>query len=299
MASEQYQRLVQRLWAAKGTYREVPVAKLREGMEQMSFPVDDDIDIEPIEVASCPAEWVRAPGVDLESAVLYLHGGGYVMGSLVTHRKLAGDLSRAAGVSVLLLDYPLAPEHPYPAAVDTAVAAFDALAADLGPDRLVVAGDSAGGGLTMATVLALRDRGHDLPAAAVGLSPWVELVDCDHRHGPLAELDPIIHAEGMTRMRDMYAGETDPADPLISPLRADLTGLPPLLIQVGEAEVLLPESQRLAERAEAAGVEVTLEQWPEMPHVWQVFAGRVPEATEAVDGIGRFVAGHLVAPASA
>lgn len=289
MASEQYQRLVERLWAAKGAYREVPVDRLREGMEAMSFPVADDVEVEPVEVAAQRAEWVRAPGVDPARAVLYLHGGGYVMGSLDTHRKLAGDVSRAAGVPVLLLDYPLAPEHPYPAAVDAAVAAFAELSGRLGAGNLVVAGDSAGGGLTMACVLALRDRGHDLPAAVVALSPWVDLADCDHTASPLASIDPIIHAEGLARMAGLYAGGAERTDPLLSPVRADLGGLPPLLIQVGEAEVLLPEGQRLAEAAERAGVDVTLDVWPEMPHVWQVFAGRVPEATEAVAGIGRFI----------
>lgn len=293
MASEQYQRLAERLWAAKGRYREVPISQLRDGMEAMSFPVADDIEVEEVEVASSPAEWVRAPGCARDRSVLYLHGGGYVMGSLDTHRKLAGDLSRAAGVSVLLLDYPLAPEHPFPAGLEAAVAAFVELAGQQGADHLAVAGDSAGGGLTMATVLALRDRGHDLPAAVAALSPWVDLVDCDHRDSPEAKIDPIIHPEGLMRMRDLYAGDADPAQPLLSPVRADLAGLPPLLIQVGEAEILLDEGQRLADAATAAGVEVTLERWPEMPHVWQVFAGRVPEATQAVDDLARFIGRHL------
>lgn len=293
MASEQYQRLAEKLWAAKGDYREVPVERLRAGMEAMSFPVADDVDVDEVRVASCAAEWVRAPGVDPERALLYLHGGGYVMGSLATHRKLAGDLSRAAGVPVLVLDYPLAPEQPFPAGVEAAVAASGELVERFGRANLAIGGDSAGGGLTMATLLALRDRGDDLPAAAVVLSPWVDLVDCDHTASPLAAIDPIVHAEGLVRMRDLYAGGAAAAQPLLSPARADLGGLPPLLIQVGEAEVLLPEAERLASGAEAAGVDVTLERWPGMPHVWQVFAGRVPEATEAVDRIGRFLSAHL------
>ncbi len=293
MASEQYERLVERLWAAKGSYREVPIEQLRTGMEAMSFPVADDVEVEPVEIAGCPAEWVRAPGARADRAILYLHGGGYVMGSLDTHRKLAGDVSRAAGVAVLVLDYPLAPEHPFPAGLEAAVAAFQSLAGELGATNLAIGGDSAGGGLTMATVLALRDRGLALPAAVVALSPWVDLVDCDHTASEQASIDPVIHPEGLVRMRDLYAGRADPARPLLSPARADLAGLPPLLIQVGEAEVLLAESQRLADRAREAGVDVTIECWPEMPHVWQIFAGRVPEATEAVDDIGRFVADHL------
>ncbi len=293
MASERYERLAEKLWAAKGTYREVPIDRLRTGMEAVSFPVADDVEVEPDELAGCPGEWVRAPNVAADRILLYLHGGGYVMGSLDTHRKLAGDLSRAAGITVFLLDYPLAPEQPFPAGVDAAAGAHQALADRFGAANVAIAGDSAGGGLTMATLLALRDRGHDLPAAAAALSPWVDLVDCDHTSSPQAEIDPIIHPEGLVRMRDLYAAGADPAQGLLSPVLADLAGLPPLLVQVGEAEVLLDEGVRLAERASEAGVDATLERWPEMPHVWQVFAGRIPEATEAVDGIGRFLASHL------
>ena len=292
MTSEAYQRLLEKLWAAKDD-RIVPVEVMRSGMEAVAFPVADDVEVEPTQIASQPAEWVRAPGADPTRAVLYLHGGGYVMGSLETHRKLAGDVSRAAGVGVLLLDYPLAPEHPFPAAVDGAVDAFEEIARDLGAGRLAIAGDSAGGGLTMATLLALRDRGLALPAAAVCISPWVDLVNADHSASPQLEIDPIINVAGLVRMRDFYAGDTDPSNPLVSPVGADLAGLPPLLIQVGGAEVLLDEAVRLAERAEAAGVDVTLDRWAEMPHVWQVFAGRVPEATEAVDQTGEFIRRHL------
>jgi acetyl esterase/lipase len=298
MASDANDKLVDKLWEVKGEYREVPVETLRQAMEQVAFPVADDVDVEVTEAAGCPAEWVRAPAVDRDRAVLYLHGGGFVMGSLGTHRKLAGDLSRASGVSVLLLDYPLAPEHPFPAGIESAVAAFGALAAELGPANVVVGGDSAGGGLVMATLLRLRDQGDDLPAAGICLSPWVDLVETDHRNSPQAPLDPVVHTEGIVRMRDLYLGGADPAQPLASPARADLSGLPPLLIQVGQAEVLLGDSQRLAARAEECGVDVTFEEWPEMVHVWQMFAGRVPEATEAVEGIGRFVAGR-VGPAAA
>ena len=294
MTSEAYQRLLERLWAAKDD-RIHPVDVMRSGMEKVAFEVADDIDVEATTIASLPAEWVRAPGVDTTRAVLYLHGGGYVMGSLHTHRKLAGDVSRATGVAVALLDYPLAPEHPFPAAVDGAVAVFEALSADLGADHLAIAGDSAGGGLTMATMLALRDRDLPLPAAAVCISPWVDLVNTDHTTSPQVDIDPIINVPGLVRMRDLYAARTDPGHPLISPVAADLAGLPPLLIQVGEAEVLLDEAVRLADRASAAGVPTTLDRWPHMPHVWQVFAGRVPEATEAVDQLGAFLRRHLAA----
>jgi epsilon-lactone hydrolase len=227
--------------------------------------------------------------------VLYLHGGGYVMGSLATHRKLAGDVSRAAGARVLLLDYRLAPEAPYPAAVDDAVAAYRwLLAAGIEPQAIAVAGDSAGGGLTVATLLALRDRGFPMPGAGVAISPWADLTMESASIEGLAERDPVVRGGDLKRYRDWYLDGTDPRHPGASPAHADLTGLPPLLVHVGEAEVLLDDAVLLAESGRRDGVDVTLEAWPDMVHVWHVFAGRVPESTAAVDRIGEFLRARLV-----
>jgi acetyl esterase/lipase len=297
--SPQFQKLL-------GILREQPrgnsydVARMRAAMERTAFPPADDVTLTPTEVGGVPAEWVDTPGsTDSGAVLLYLHGGGYVMGSLTTHRKLAGDLSRASGARVLLLDYPLAPEFPYPAGIDAAVAAYDALTVDIAPERVAIGGDSAGGGLTLATLLALRDSGRPLPAAGVCISPWADLVRSGGVSADLAAADPVVSPDDLAVMRSWYLGDTDPAEPMASPALADLTGLPPLLIHVGEAEILLEDSILTADKAREAGVDVTMEPWPDMIHVWHVFAGRVPEATDAVAAIGDFLKARLGAGAAA
>lgn len=292
MASPQFQKLLGRL-REKGHGAAGDVARMRREMEAVAFPVAADIAVEPTSIASMRAEWIAAPEAS-DRVLLYLHGGGYVMGSLDTHRKLAGDLARAAGVRVLLLDYPLAPEQPFPAATDAVVAAYELLAREVSPERIAIGGDSAGGGLTVSVLLALRDRGLPVPAAAVCISPWVDLVREPGDAPPaLVAADPVVSPHRLAAMRDWYLGPSAPDDRLASPVLADLRGLPPLLVHVGEAEILLDEAKVLAERARAAGVEATLEVWPEMIHVWHVFAGRVPEATAAVERVGSFLRQHL------
>jgi len=268
------------------------VAEMRGGFEALAglLPCPPDVARTPVQVAGRPAEWVAAPGADPTRAILYLHGGGYVIGSLNTHRELAGRLSRASGARVLLLDYRLAPEHPFPAAVDDAAAAWRwLLAQGVAARRAVVAGDSAGGGLAVATLLRLRDAGDPLPAAGVCLSPWVDLEAMGASMQTRAAADPIVQREPLLRMARLYLGTASARDPLASPLHGSLQGLPPLLVHVGDAETLLDDATRLAERARAASVEVTLEVWPEMIHVWHLFAPLLPEGAKAVDGVGAFV----------
>jgi acetyl esterase/lipase len=222
--------------------------------------------------------------------VLYLHGGGYVIGSPRSHRHLAAAIGRAAGTPTLLLDYRLAPEHPFPAAVDDAVAAYRwLLARGLSSDRIVVAGDSAGGGLTVALLLALRDRGVARPAGGVCISPWVDLTCSGASYATKAATDPIVTRDGVAAMAQAYAGTGDFKGPLVSPLFADLRGLPPLLVQVGSEEVLLDDAAGLSARARAAGVDVTYEEWPAMIHVWHWFLPMLDEAERAVATIGGFV----------
>ena len=299
VASPQFEKLVRVLWEKRrrGGSPPPPVEALRAGMEATALPVGDDVVVRPVDAGGVGAEWVAAGGARDDRAVLYLHGGGYVMGSFATHRKLAGDVSRAAGARSLLVDYRLAPEHAHPAAVEDAVRAYRWLLDEVGadPGRVAVAGDSAGGGLAVATLVALRDSGGPLPAAAVCVSPWVDL-GCDAAsYEGRATRDPIVTVGDLRRFRDWYLGGADPRLPSASPARADLRGLPPLLVQVGDAEVLLDDASLLAERARAAGVDVTLEVWPDMVHVWHVFAGRVPESTAAVERIGDFLLTHLAA----
>jgi phosphinothricin tripeptide acetyl hydrolase len=254
------------------------------------FPTPADVKVEAVLAPERPAEWLRPPGARTDAAVLYLHGGGYVIGSPRSHRHLAAAIARAAGTAALLVDYRLAPEHPFPAALEDAIAAFQwLLARGIGPERVVVAGDSAGGGLTVATLLALRDRKLPRPGAGVCISPWVDLTCSGASYVTKAAVDPIVTREGVAMMAQAYAGAGDPKGPLLSPLYADLRGLPPLLVQVGSDEVLLDDALGLGERARAAGVDVTVREWPTMIHVWHWFLPMLAEAERAIDDIGTFV----------
>jgi phosphinothricin tripeptide acetyl hydrolase len=264
-----------------------------------SMAVDGPIDgvtVEPVVLGGRPAEWIAPDSVRGPAAVLYLHGGGYCIGSLDTHRGLGARIATAAGCRLALLDYRLAPEHPFPAALDDAVAAYrDLLDLGIGPESLAVAGDSAGGGLTLATLLALRSAALPLPAAAVCLSPWVDLTQTAPSYGRLAELDPMVTRQGLDLMARSYLGATDPRTGLASPRFADdLTGLPPVRIEVGGHEVLLDDATGMAECLEAAGVPVTLTVWPELIHVFQAFPGSlIPEADQSIAGVGDWLAAHL------
>ena len=267
-----------------------PVAA-RASMEELTkmAPVPVDITCEKVSAGGVPAEWVTAPDAR-DRTLLYLHGGGYVIGSPNSHRDLAGRLSRASGARVLVLDYRLAPEHPFPAAVDDALAAYRwLLSQGHAPDRIVIGGDSAGGGLTLATLVALRDAGQPLPAAGVCLSPWTDLAGTGESLRTKAQVDPMVQWSRLSQYAAAYLGKQDARTPLASPLFADLRGLPPLLIQVGTAETLLDDAARVVERAKAAGVDVTYEAWDDMIHVFQAFAMLLPEGQQAIEKIGAFI----------
>jgi monoterpene epsilon-lactone hydrolase len=264
--------------------------QMRAIFEELSIAPEPDIQCERVNAGGVDAEWVCAPGAASDRYVLYLHGGGYVIGSVKTHRDLMARLSRAAKARVLGLNYRLAPEHPFPAAVDDAVAGYKwLLAQGAKPGRIAVAGDSAGGGLTAATLVAIRDAKLPTPAAGALLSPWVDLEGIGESMTTRAKIDPVVQKEGLVGMAAAYLQGQDARTPLAAPLYADLKGLPPLLIQVGDAETLLDDSKRLEARAKAAGVSTKLEVWPEMIHVWQLFASFLPEGQQAIEGIGKFV----------
>jgi len=254
------------------------------------FPTPPDVKVERVNAPAAPAEWLRPPSAEPGRVVLYLHGGGYVIGSPRSHRHLAAAIAGAAGASALLLDYRLAPEHPCPAAVEDATAAYRWLLDQaIAPERIVIAGDSAGGGLTVAALLALREARVPLPAAGVCISPWVDLTCGGASYATKADADPIVRRAGVEQMAQAYLGAIPPRTPLASPLFADLRGLPPLLIHVGTDEVLLDDAVQLAERARAAGVDASLEVYERMIHVWHWFLPMLDEAQTAVDAIGRFV----------
>lgn len=264
---------------------------LRSFFEAMasSFPVPDGAKSTPAEMGGVPGEWIEMPGSSADRVVLYLHGGGYVIGSIHTHRSLVARIARDACARCFALDYRLAPEHPWPAAVDDAVSAYRALVqSGISPSRIVVAGDSAGGGLTLATLLSLRDAGDALPAAGICLSPWTDLEGTGASHADPNIHDPMVNMPGLQWMGQLYGG-ANVRDPLASPLYGDFRGLPPLYIQVGTREVLLDDSLRVAHRARAAGVPVLLEKGEGLIHVWAMFGDDVPEAADAVKNIGAFV----------
>jgi len=272
------------------------IPTMREGMAaaMAGFVPPADVRYEPVDAGGVPAEWTTAPGARTDRALVYLHGGGYCLGSVATHRGLTARLSRTAGLRVLSVDYRLAPEHPHPAAVEDAVAAVRyAYASGLEPARVAVGGDSAGGGLSVAALLALRDLRLPLPAAGVCISPWTDLSASGESVRTRAELDPLLDAEDLSRLADAYLGGRDARTPLASPLFADLRGLPPLLVHVGTAEILLDDATRLAESARDVGVDVELEVWDDMIHVWHAFADALPEGVQAIEGIAGFLEKRL------
>ena len=290
MASPQLQQVIEAIKSLAGMASGSSIEELRATNEQMARPAEPDITSEPVVANGVNAAWISAPGAADDRAVLYLHGGGYIMGSLNTHRDMMGRISRAAQTRVLGLDYRLAPEHPFPAAVDDTVAGYRFLLDQgLPSSRLAIAGDSAGGALTLAALVAGRDAGLPMPAAAVCLSPFLDLEGTGESITTRADVDPIATPEVIDVWAKAYLAGADPRTPLANPLYADLAGLPPLLIQVGDHEVLLDDSTRLAERAQAAGVQVKLEIWPEMIHRWHSYAAVLPEGQQAIEDIGAFL----------
>lgn len=273
----------------KGSY---PVGYLRFLFDRLLpflFPMRRGIACQRFAIGEIPAAWFMPPQAGSESALLYLHGGGYVIGCIRTYRRMCAELASSANCRVLAVEYRLGPEHRFPAAVEDAAAAYRWLL-DQGydPGKIIVGGDSAGGGLTLATLIYTRDQGYPLPAAGIALSPWTDLactgdsVRCNSRQ------DPLLAGQDLQVWAGRYLGSADPRTPLASPIYADLQGLPPLLIQVGSREVLLDDARRLADSAMRAGVQVELEEWEGMWHVWQLFSLIVPESGSAIDKLGRF-----------
>jgi epsilon-lactone hydrolase len=253
-------------------------------------PVPDDVRVSEVDADGVPAHWLAAPGADPGRVLLFLHGGGFEFGSLRSDGELAARLGRASGMRVLFPEYRLAPEHPFPAAIDDVLTAWRWLRTGQGLSArsLAVAGDSAGGGLAAALLVATRDAGEALPAAAVLMSPTVDLTSSGASMTERADQDPVSTPAMLRQFAADYLAGADPKTDLASPLFASLTGLPPLLIQVGTADVLLSDSERLAAAAAAAGVDVTLEIGEGLPHVYQILLG-TPEAAEATERIGKFL----------
>jgi len=293
MPSPQHEAIVADLTSRPAPETPPTLEESRAGMEAMTaaFVVPDDVRVEQVDAGGVPAAWVAAPGSRDDVVVLYLHGGGYMLGSVTTHTELAARVSRSSAARVLPIDYRLAPENPFPAAVEDAVASYRwLLGQGFARERIVVAGDSAGGGLTLAMLVALEQAGDPLPAAAVCLSPLADLEGTGDSYETAD--DPLLDREGIGGMVAAYLQGQDARQPTASPIHADYTGFPPLLIQVGTREVLLDDAVRVAERARAAGVDVTLEKGEGLIHVWHLFGPDVPESVEAIERVGAFVRKH-------
>ena len=259
------------------------------------LPALDGVTREEGEMAGMPVWRILPPAHEEGRCLLYLHGGGYCMGDGRTHGDLAARLGRAARARVLLPEYRLAPAHPFPAAVDDALAVYRALL-DEGQDpaRLVLGGDSAGGGLTLALLGRVRDAGLPLPAAAACMSPWTDLACTGESLKSRAELDPMLHVPVVRELARTYLGDADPKNPSASPLWADPTGFPPVVVHVGSAEVLHDDAIRWVEKAEAAGVTVSLRVWEDMFHVFQICAGMMDEGHESLKEMGLFLREHVL-----
>lgn len=267
----------------------------RRSFERMTdeFTIDVPAKYSRVNAGGVTAEWVTAENASDSRVVLYFHGGGYIIGSPRTHRAMLAELSQASVARVLALDYRLAPEHPFPAPVEDSVATYRWLLNEgYDPSRIAVGGDSAGGGLTVSALVQLRYLGLPLPAAGVCISPWVDMEGLGESMETRAEADPMVGKENLMVSAKTYLGGADPRAPLAAPLYADLRGLPPLLIQVGDAEVLLDDSTRLAGVAREAGVEVQMDVWDDMIHVWHLFAPILPEGKQAVSQAGEFIKKH-------
>ena len=269
-------------WRVKRKLRGVRDYRVaRKILRPDQYKVPASIRISPSQVGGVPGEWVEGPAAT-KTVLLYLHGGGYFACSAQSHRPITVGFA-LHGFRVLAPDYRLAPENPFPAAVDDVVAAYRGLLAEgHSPGSIVVAGDSAGGGLTLSLLLALREAGTQLPAGAALFSPWTDLAATGESILTNADRCAMFHGPDIGLSARYYLGEMDPRHPIASPLYADLKGLPPLLIHVGENEVLRDDSTRLAERAREAGVRVELKVWPVVPHVWQLAPNMIPEARQSL-----------------
>ncbi len=294
-ASPQLDQVIQIIKARAAEVRKT-VDDDRLSYERMAsrFPLAWDIKTERVGVGGVPAEWIAAPGASEDRVLFYLHGGGYVIGSMRTHREMLSRMSRVSGARVLGLEYRMAPENPFPIAVEDSVAGYRwLLSKGTDPKKIVIGGDSAGGGLVLAALVALRYLGEPMPAAGVCISAWTDMEATGESFITNAESDPSVSRERIFRIARIYMGNKDPRAPLASPIHADLHGLPPLILQVGSIETLLDDSIVFAERAKAVGVDVTVEVWDDMPHVWHHYSQILPEGQQAIDRIGEFVREHI------
>ena len=295
MPSQEMQAAIDALWARRKASAGQPPPSLAEFRAAFIpgdrlYPIPADVLVTDVTAGGVPAHWLDAPGADPGRVLLFLHGGGFELGSVRSDGELAARLGRASGMRVLFPEYRLAPEHPFPAAIDDVLAAWRWLRTDQNLDAasMAVAGDSAGGGLATALLVATRDAGEAGPAAAVLMSPTVDLTSSGASMTERVDQDPISTPDLLRELAAGYLAGADPKTPLASPLFASLAGLPPLLIQVGTADLLLSDAERLAAAAAGAGVDVTRQGGDGLPHVYPLLLG-TPEAAQATEQTGKFL----------
>lgn len=296
MPSKEFEALREQMLQTKMNPN-LPIAESRAKMDAVAelLPPDREVQVTPVKTNDVVCEWLDWPDIRSKRVLLYIHGGGYCFGSAATHRDLASRIAKAGDMRVLNVDYRLAPEHPYPAAQDDVVSAYEwLLAQGIDADQICVAGDSAGGGLTLTLLLELKQKNLPQPGCAICLSPLTDNSRSGESFEARANIDPISTPSGSRKLSEWYLGDiADPTEPLISALFGDLAGLPPLQIFVGTAEILYDDSTRFAEKARRAGVSVDLQIWEEMFHIWPYFAQAIPEGREAVSLMGTFISEHI------
>lgn len=289
------ERVIERATRVLGSWNKTTtVEQMRNDWDELYWSDATPAQLESLSANGVSAAWVDAPGVAAGKVLLYFHGGGYQVGSLRSHRELMARLSLAAGCRVLYFDYRLAPEYRFPAPIEDAVSVYRWLLNQGFPSTSIVfVGDSGGGGLALSTLLALRDQGLPLPAAMAAMSLWADLTGSGDSYVERAAADPINHRRKILAMAKFYLDDADPCDPLASPLFADLHGLPPMLLQVGARETVFDDSRVFATKARESGIDVELQVWDEMIHVFQLFAADLAEARDAIAAIGGFLQKHL------
>jgi len=276
--------------------RPAALSERRERLNALGaqYPVPSDVQCEPVTANGVPAEWTIAADADPTRIVMFLHGGAYISGSLVSHRHMVAQIGRVARARTFAVDYRLAPEHPFPAALNDAIAGYRFLLSNgYEAAHIAIAGESAGGGLALATAVSLRDMGVPLPGCIWCSSPWVDLEMTGETMTTKADVDPLIQKPYLIEAASAYLNGASPRTPLASPLYADLSGLPPILVQVGTAETLLDDSTRLARLAAEADLRITLEAWPDMIHAWTLFYQQVDAGRRSLASMGAFVRSML------
>jgi monoterpene epsilon-lactone hydrolase len=272
--------------------RPASVAERRERLDALgsTYVTAEDIRLEPVSAGGVPAEWSVSPNADASRVLFFLHGGGFSAGSIISHRAMVTEAGRAARARTLAINYRRTPEHPFPAALEDALQAYQwLLGQGVRPSRIAIGGDSAGGGLTLAVMVSLQERGLPLPACGWCVSPWIDMEARGESYAAKAAIDPMIGKEYILELASWYLGGIAPRTPLAAPLHADLRGLPPLLIQVGSSETLLDDSVQIAARLGASDVRVSLEIWPQMIHAWPLFHQQLADGRRAIAAAGSFI----------